>query len=271
METIMATPNVLTEPFTADYHDAIMFGDRPCPWCNDTRLIGNAAYPSACKCQSIRWKKRMVEQILPLRYHRSNLWTLKPSTASKMSQETQQKMIDYFLAHPDDSYFLYGAPGTSKTTFATALIRRALERDWKEWFWKGYPLTYRTSLWIRYVNWDSLIQEYLDYQNDKDAPPPSVTPRLIREARTSGKRPVLCIEELDKSRLTEFKANKFFEFMVAMDETQGQIILTTNHRTQEHFERWLYKTDIDAVNMAGEPAWRRIMDNCKTIEFKASL
>ena len=111
----------------------------------------------------------------------------------------------------------------------------------------------------------------MDYQKDKNAPPPSVTPRLIREARASGKRPVLCIEELDKSRLTEYKANKFFEFMVAIDETQGQIILTTNHRTQEDFERWLYKTDEDAVNMAGEPAWRRIMDNCKTIEFKATL
>ena len=99
-----------------------------------------------------------------------------------MALGKQQKMIDYFIAHPDDSYFLYGAPGTSKTTFATALIRRALERDWKQWFWKGYPLDYKRTLWIRYINWDSLIQEFLNYQNDKEAPPPSVTPQLIRES-----------------------------------------------------------------------------------------
>ncbi len=105
MATTTPAIATLTEPFTAEYHDAVMFGDRICPWCDGTRLVGPAEFPTACKCQSILWKKRTVERILPLRYHRSNLWTLKPSTASKMPLKTQQKMIDYFLAHPDDSYF----------------------------------------------------------------------------------------------------------------------------------------------------------------------
>lgn len=267
----MATATTtLNELFTADYHDAVMFGERVCPWCNGTRLLGSKGSPYSCKCQSIQWKKRYIEQILPMRYHRSNFWTLKPSSKSKMPLDVQQKMIEYFKANPDDGYFLYGAPRTSKTTFATSLIRHALERDWKQWLYPGHPTKYKKSLWIRYVNWDSLIQEYLDYQNHPDtAPEPSVTPHLIREARRNGKRPVLCIEEVDKSRLTEFKANKFFEFMVATDETQGQLILTTNHRTLADFQTWLYKTDNDAINMAGEPAYRRIIDNCKAIECKA--
>ena len=101
------------------------------------------------------------------------------------------------------------------------------------------------------------MQEYLDYQNHPDdAPAPSVTPRLIRETKAAGRRFALCLEE-------------FFELMVAMDETGGQLILTTNHTTKESFQKWLYRTDNDAINMAGEPAWRRISDNCLMIECKA--
>ena len=56
----------LTEPFTAEYHDAVMFGDRPCPWCNGT---GWLAPPISLRVQvpKIGWKKRIVENsALPL-------------------------------------------------------------------------------------------------------------------------------------------------------------------------------------------------------------
>jgi DNA replication protein DnaC len=268
--------------FTAEIHEAVMWGDMVCPRCdgkkgaNCVEQWGDDAKNTrtlwhTCFCEELRWKQRQIEKILPPRYHRSMLWSLKPSERSRMSLEKQGKMIEYLKNHGNDGFFFFGPPGTSKTTFATALLRSAMEREWSTWFYKdGHPLMWNKSMFIRYINWDSLIQEYLDYQNHpNDAPTPSVTPRLIRETKDAGRRFVLCLEELDKSRLTEYKANKLFELLVAMDETGGQLILTTNHTAKESFQKWLYQTDNDAVNMAGEPAWRRISDNCKMIDCKA--
>jgi hypothetical protein len=95
-----------------------------------------------------------------------------------------------------------------------------------------------------------------------------VTAKLIRDSAEAGRRPVLCIEEIDKSRLTEYKANKLFDLVQAMDANRGQLIITTNHKTMEDFEAFLYKTENAAINLAGEPIWRRIADNCTPIKFE---
>jgi hypothetical protein len=112
----------------------------------------------------------------------------------------------------------------------------------------------------------------LDWQNhpdEDDAEAPVLSPRLIRDSVKKGRKPCIVIEEVDKSRLTEFKANKLFELVCAVDDTQSQLIMTTNHRSEESFQAWLYKTDNEAINLTGEPVWRRIVDNCKLIECKA--
>lgn len=270
--------------WTPQLHDAVMFGDTPCPCCKGakkfevTQQWGDTdqtrKMPCACPCQEkMQWKRKVIERVLPARYHRSNLFTLAPSSLSKMSKERQEKILEFLKEYRNKTgFFLFGPPGTSKTTFATALIRNAIERDWNRHFMHpnlGY-LEWKASLWIRYVSWDDLICQYLEYQNHPDdAPRPSVTPRLIRESKAAGRTPVIAIEEVDKSRLTEYKANKLFELVHAIDETQGHLIMTTNHRSQVDFEKWLYKTDNEAINQAGEPTWRRIADNCKMIDCKA--
>jgi hypothetical protein len=60
-----------------------------------------------------------------------------------------------------------------------------------------------------------------------------------------------------------------FELLCAVDDTQSQLIVTTNHLSVESFQSWLYRTDNEAVNLTGEPVWRRIVDNCKLVECKA--
>lgn len=229
---------------------------------------------SQCRCQPlIRFKAdRYIKRILPGRYQRNNLWTLQPSPASKMSLQRQAKVLEFLRKNPDDGYFFLGAPGTSKTTFSTALVRRAIDRDWQTKILdsQGFPAIYKTTFWIHYVNWDSYIQYLLDYQNHPDeAPAPALTPRLIRENAAKGHISCIAIEEIDKSRLTEFKANKLFDLVCAIDETKSQLIITTNHKSEESFQTWLYRTDNEAVNIACEPIWRRIVDNCKVIECKA--
>ena len=282
--TIESPYNPAAVNWTPQLHDAVMFGDTPCPYCNghkkfeaiqqwgNTDQIRKMSY--TCPCQEkMPWKRKVLERVLPARYHHSNLFTLAPSSLSKMSAGRQEKILEFLKGNRNKTgFFLFGPPGTSKTTFATALIRNAIERDWNKHFMHpdlGY-LEWKASLWIRYVNWDDLICQYLEYQNHPDdAPRPSVTPRLIRESKAAGRTPVIAIEEVDKSRLTEYKANKLFELVHAIDETQGQLIMTTNHRSQSGFQKWLYGTDNPAINQAGEPVWRRISDNCQMIDCKA--
>jgi DNA replication protein DnaC len=270
--------------WTAELHDAVIFGDTPCPLCNGKQVLDvvqrfsttgeSRTSDSQCRCQSqIRFKAdRYIKRILPGRYQRSNLWTLQPSSASKMSLQRQAKMLEFLRENPDCGYFFYGAPGTSKTTFATALVRRAIDRDWKDKIVSPTMgvLMYKTTFWIHYVNWDSYIQSLLDYQNHPDsAPEPVLTPRLIRQNAERGRTSCIVIEEIDKSRLTEYKANKLFDLVCAIDETKSQLVITTNHKTEESFQSWLYRTDNESVNLAGEPVWRRIVDNCKVVECKA--
>jgi DNA replication protein DnaC len=268
METTATTDK--NGSWTAEFHDAVMFGDEPCPHCDGSQMLRVGNHSSQCPCQELKWKRKTIERILPLRYHRSNLYTLQPSTASKLPLERQQQLIDLLRKREnrDKGYFLYGVPGTSKTTFAAALVRNAIERDWRRWLYKNGPMKWDRSMWIRYINWDGLMGEYLAYQNDRNADPPSVTAKLIREAAEADRRPVLCIEEIDKSRLTEYKANKLFDLVQAIDANTGQLIITTNHKSKEDFEAFLYKTDNEAINLAGEPVWRRIMDNCTPVRFE---
>jgi len=271
--------------WTPQLHDAVMFGDTPCPYCNDendnvlyvVEQLGDTdqrrTMPCSCPCQKTRrFKRPYIQRLLPTRYQRNNLWTLQPSSASKMSLQRQEKVLAFLRENPDSGYFLYGAPGTSKTTFATALVRRAIDRDWKTKILdsQGFPMVYKTTFWIHYLNWDTYIQSILDWQNHPDtAPEPTLTPRLIRQNAERGRTSCIAIEEIDKSRLTEFKANKLFDLVCAIDETKSQLIITTNHKTEESFQSWLYRTDNESVNLAGGPVWRRIVDNCKMIDCKA--
>jgi DNA replication protein DnaC len=255
----------------AHVHDAVMFGDHICPLCDGVGMVAIDKDDFPCDCIELKWKKKRIESILPLRYQRCNLYTIQPSTNSKLPLERQRSLIEHLskVENRNKGYFLYGEPGTSKTTLAAALVRNAIERDWDTWFYKnGVYQKWDRSLWIRYVNWDNLIGQYLAYQNDREAPPPTVTAQLIQDAAAEGRRPVLCIEELDKSKLTQYKANKLFDLVQAMDAAMGQLIITTNYRTMEEFEAFLYKTDDETINLTGEPVWRRIMDNCSFIPFE---
>lgn len=261
-------------------YDAVMFGDTPCTICSGTGRIDiieqkeGVQRPNTKPCPA-DWRReeklKAIQRLLPTRYQRMNLSTLEPSPNSRLSLERQAKIIQYLKdrleENPYTGFFIYGTPGSSKTTFATTLVRKALERDWESMnTGNGW---YYTPTWIQYLNWDVYIQSLLDYQNHPDeAVAPTLSPTLIRVNSKKGNKTTLVIEEVDKSRLTEFKANKLFELVCAVDETESQLIITTNHRSEESFQAWLYQTDNEAINTTGEAVWRRIVDNCKMIPCK---
>jgi len=257
-------------------YDAIMFDDEPCPVCNGTGKIqvvqqwgeteSRRTVAETCPVDyRMKAKLACIKRLLPMRYQRSSLYTLKPSSNSKMSMEHQAKIIQHLRDNPNRGFFFYGEPGTSKTTFATALVRYALERDWDRHVVAGYG-NFNPVSWIHYLNWDTYIQSLLDWQNHPDtAEEPDLTPSNIRKWKQKGYTPCVVIEEIDKSRLTEFKANKLFDLVCAMDEAKSQLIMTTNYATKEDFQAWLCQAD---TRLAGEATWRRILDNCKIVNCK---
>jgi DNA replication protein DnaC len=137
---------VETDPFppikwTALMHDDVVFGRASCPHCSGKQYIkyrereehSGATRESLaiCKCDKLRHERKVLEQLLPGKYLESNLWTLKPSPLSRVPAAAQAEEIAYLMAHCDLSIFLCGPPGTSKTTYACALLRRAVRRDWE--------------------------------------------------------------------------------------------------------------------------------------------
>ena len=140
---------------------------------------------------------------------------------SRLTPDRQRAEIKFLNEHPNDGYFFLGEPGTSKSVFSAALYRRALARN-QEWEDKRV----RTCF---YIDFNAFLETEVAYSmaNDKDEVERLVTPGLIRRCMNYA-RPTLCIEELDKRRITEFAAAQLFAILKALDDAQGQLIMTTN-------------------------------------------
>lgn len=266
-----------TNPFppiklTAQMHDDVLFGRTPCPYCNGKQFIEYREREEhsgetrerlvICRCDKLRHKRKVLEQLLPGKYIEANLWTLKPSPLSRVPSAAQAEEITYLKAHCDLSAFLCGAPGTSKTTYASALLRRAVERDWEHFYRPGFgALSYNKTRWIWRVNFDTLMAQYLRKQGDRDAPEPDVTPERIKARSDEGRKFVLCLEEVDKAKLTEHRCNKLFDIIDTLYNCKGQLIMTTNLRW-EQFDSMFTSTGNDSIDVTGSAIIRRIREMC---------
>ena len=211
-----------------------------------------------CVCRDWWHMRRMVERKLPRKLRWADLDVLRPSPASNLSIERQAEGIALLKDHRTESFFFLGAPGTSKSTFAAALFRSALW--WDCCHGRG------GHLWR--VDGNKMFEAEHEYSTakDKGAVGREITVDLIYGAARSGFRPVLLVEEIDKRRMTEFAANILFRIANAMDETQGQFIITSN-KTVKGFKDLFMRSEIESVRDSGEAFLRRLFDNMNVRDY----
>ncbi len=265
----LGRPRILVETeWTHELEHAVASGHTVCPVCNGCGQVHvtqrseyNGAwrsfYPS-CHCKVLRGIWKLASNAIPARYSFANIWTLKPHESNHLSMAQQQSELDFIRDHMDDGFFLAGEPGTGKTTVAYALLRRAYERNIPI-FGDTYMNPWGKSLWLWRVNFDTLMRQYQEQATQNDAPEPDVTVSRIEAASKKGRRPTLVIEEIDKGRQTEFRANKLFALVDALYNANGQLIITTN-LSLAGFDAMFSKGDNESVRVAGDALMRRILE-----------
>jgi hypothetical protein len=227
-----------------------------------------------CHCDSVEERLYFLSNPwgIPKKYLFADLQTLQPIPTSPLTMARQAEEIEFLRQHPSDSYFLCGRPGTSKTTYTSALIRYAYDQWWgfliKQC--RGSPIK-PSWFWIWRINFDVLMgqiqrYEYRTFGSKEEVSPPDLTPTRIAKAAsevspTRG-RPLLCIEEIDKAKMTVDRLNRLEALVDAVYNGDGQLLLTTN-LTYAAFAA----TVIDTKPETGEPLMRRIEEICHIREY----
>lgn len=237
---------------------------KPCPVCRNsgrrkavfrgTKTNFYFLLNTTCWCAIYKTMRKLTSEKLPENLRGFNINTLAPSPKSCLSAKVQEREIVFLKEHLYESFFFLGPPGTSKSTYSAALFRASL--------W--YDCNHGRGGYLWRVDGNHLFETEVAYAtaNDKDSVRRDITPDEIYYAKRRGYQPVLLLEEIDKRKMTEFAANVLFRLVNAIDECNGQLILTTN-LTEQGFRNLFLNSDIEQVRVDGGALLRRLLDNDK--------
>jgi hypothetical protein len=200
---------------------------------------------------------RIYRDTVPPRYREITLKNLKPYGKSTLSTERQQEVINALKANPEGSYAFFGPPGTSKTTWTTALYADLL---WKTCMREDY----RRVFPVRRISTKLMLDQHTDWTMHKHDPDdefkpmlmePEVSSEKIKAASDSGGKFHLFLEEIDKIKETEVRRANLFEILNSLHDNYGQLVVNSNLTFNEF------------SNVFGADFSRRIRDICAIIDL----
>jgi hypothetical protein len=190
---------------------------------------------------------------VPLRYQ-GCIWSeLQPSTKSVLPLDTQKEHMDYFRRYSDQSAAFFGSPGTSKTTWMTAMYAQQCWWETGQDIWRTGGLVYRMTT-------KALLDQFTQYAlrgNDPENPadPPRLSRERIEKIARLDRRVSLFLEELDKIKQTDSRMANLFEVVDALYESKGQLVVSSNLTLPQFQDQF------------GEVFARRISEMCKIVNL----
>jgi DNA replication protein DnaC len=190
---------------------------------------------------------------VPPRYQGCIFSQLEPSPKSRVPLQRQQEIMDDLRAQSDQSVAFFGPPGTSKTTWMTAMYAQMC------WWESGQSLATTGSLVYRYTT-KALLEQFTQWQTrtgkeDEFIPAPRMSRERIEKVSRLGAKMHLFLEEIDKVKLTDSRVGNLFEVVDALYENMGQLVINSN-LTPEEFQ-----------SQFGSEFARRISEMCKVVNL----
>ena len=202
-----------------------------CSRCFGTGTLLTETGARICECRRTDHLRvaRLLERIPP-RYKGVSLATLQPNPDLHTKQT---EIVEYLRQHPDHSYYFCGANDTGKSHFLWALYENAARAGRRVVAGTFYDMVKSAKAAFDSSTSAELRWSQLRYwQADLD---------------TTAERCLVCIDDIDKARPTEYVAELFFSYVDAIYNFKHQLVVTSQLDPQErvdgrdslieHFER----------------------------------
>jgi DNA replication protein DnaC len=254
-----------TSPIPKELEAKVGRNEIPCPSCVESPKAIYASpstgkwfsVESSCKCKKLKYFYERFDSSVGEKYRDISLLSLQPSDKSVLSLARQGKLLEKLRSNPEGSYAFFGPSGTSKTTFLIALFRRALAAD-TEVIFKNPGADIPATVFR--VNIKRLMDNFVSEAiNAEGRLPLEISAEKIRKLAAKGYKTHLFLEEFDKVRYSEFKANCIFELLDTLYENDGQLVLTSNF-SKDKFSNLFGE-------VIGPTILRRITEMCKVSNF----
>lgn len=232
----------------------VRYFEPACEACSDTGWTITAGGARPCDCARA---KRVAQKIAALnrrygKFAEFDLMALQPRPDIHLAQAG---LIPAIQSDPEMSLLMFGDTGTGKTLIGYALAKYAIEQ--------GRPVVAVTLA--------ELLDQYRTQARDAEKLPVIDAETL----RTGPEKYLIFIDEIDKTRPTEFAGEKFFQLANAIYETGQQVIIASNlpkSHLMAHWERAGQGDFNGEFSQYGAPILRRFseVENSAEVDFFAA-
>lgn len=214
MQRLATALQQITQPQQAEFRADASAND--CPHCSDGWIVEPGSGARQCECLKAKFRQRKLDRI-PAIYDGLTLATITPD-ASRYHR--QAELIAALRANPEISIAFTGnltgdepasdlSNRTGKSLMGWLLYREAIERGQKAY---GFFLP-------------DLLKQFQTWELDPEKMP-EVTPFDLQQRHT---KYFLLLDELDKARPSEFRAEMLFQLIEAAHSFKHQLVITTNY------------------------------------------